>query len=51
MNRAEYIKKTREGKKTFSVLIEKEKMEKLEKRLEEEKKTKKRWLEEKIDEK
>lgn len=48
-SRAEYLRKRREDKKTFSVLIDKEKFDKLEHKLQEEKKTKKQWLEEKID--
>lgn len=48
-SRAEYLRKRRENKKTFSVLIDKEKFDKLEHKLQEENKTKKQWLEEKID--
>lgn len=48
-SRAEYLRKRREDKKTFSVLIDKEKFNKLEHKLQEENKTKKQWLEEKID--
>ena len=43
------MKQRREDKKTFSVLIEKDKLDKLEHKLQEDKKTKKQWLEEKID--
>lgn len=43
------MKQRREGKKSFNVLIDKEKFEKLEHKLQEENKTKKQWLEEKID--
>ena len=43
------MKQRRENKKTFSVLIEKDKLDKLEHKLQEDKKTKKQWLEEKID--
>lgn len=49
-SRADYMRKRREGKKTFSALIDKEKAERLEKRLQEEKRSKTSWLEEKIDE-
>lgn len=48
-SRADYMKQRREGKKSFNVLIDKDKFEKLEHKLQEEKKTKKQWLEEKID--
>ena len=44
------MKKRREGRKTFSALIDKEKAENLEKKLKEENKSKTSWLEEKIDE-
>jgi len=44
------MKSRREGKKTFSVLIDKDKAEAIEKKLKEENKTKSLWLEEKIDE-
>lgn len=44
------MKSRREGKKTFSALIDKEKAEAIEKKLKEENKTKTLWLEEKIDE-
>lgn len=50
ISRADYMKKRRENKKTFSALINKEKMEVLEKKLELEQKSKTSWLEEKIDE-
>ena len=49
-SRADYMKKRREGRKTFSALIDKEKAENLEKKLKEENKSKTSWLEEKIDE-
>lgn len=49
-SRAEYMKARRDGKKTFSVLIDREKAEMLERFLEEQKKTKSAWLEEKIEE-
>lgn len=48
-SRAEYLRKRREDKKTFSVLIDKERVEKLEQKLQQDNKTKKQWLEEKID--
>lgn len=44
------MKSRREGKKNFSVLIDKEKVEILEKKLDAQNKTKSAWLEEKIDE-
>lgn len=44
------MKSRREGKKNFSALIDKDKVEKLEQKLDEQKKTKSAWLEEKIDE-
>lgn len=44
------MQKRRINKKTFSVLIDKDKIEKLEQRLNEIKKSKTAWLEEKIDE-
>ena len=44
------MKSRREGKKNFSALIDKEKVESLEKKLKAEYKTKSAWLEEKIDE-
>lgn len=49
-SKAEYMQKRRTNKKTFSVLIDKDKIEKLEQRLNEIKKSKTAWLEEKIDE-
>ena len=49
-SRAEYMKQRRENKKSFSVLIDKEKFDKLEDKLQNDNKTKKQWLEEKIDE-
>lgn len=49
-SRADYMKKRREGKKTFSALIDREKAEGLEKKLRDEKRSKTSWLEEKIDE-
>ena len=44
------MKSRRKGKKNFSVLIDKEKAEKLEKKLDSQNMTKSAWLEEKIDE-
>lgn len=44
------MKTRREGKKQFNVLIDKEKFELFEQKLSLKKKTKKEWLEEKIDE-
>lgn len=48
-SRAEYLRKRREDKKTFSVLIDKERFNKLEHKLQKQNITKKQWLEEKID--
>lgn len=44
------MKVRRESKKTFSVSVDKEKMLKFEKKLDEQKLTKSDWLNEKIDE-
>jgi len=44
------MKSRREGKKNFSVLVDKDKAESLERKLVSENKTKAAWLEEKIDE-
>lgn len=44
------MKVRRESKKTFSVSVDKEKMLKFEKKLDEQKRTKSDWLNEKIDE-
>lgn len=49
-SRAEYFKERRKATKAFYVEIESGKMEKLESKLSEEKKTKKEWLNQKIDE-
>lgn len=49
-SRADYMKARRESKKTFSVSVDKEKMEKFETKLVEQKRTKAEWLNEKIDE-
>lgn len=50
ISRAEYFKERRKSKKSFNVLIDREKAEEFEKKLEELKKTKATWLNEKIDE-
>ncbi len=42
------MKQRRKDKKSFNVLIDKEKFDKLEQKLQEEDKTKKQWLEENI---
>lgn len=44
------MKQRREDKKTFSVLMDKEKVDRLEQKLQKDNKTKKEWLNEKIDE-
>lgn len=49
-SRAEYFKERRKSTKAFYVEVESEKMEKLEAKLSDEKKTKKEWLNQKIDE-
>lgn len=49
-SRADYFRQRRESRKSFNVLLEKEKAEKLEQKLKELKKTKAEWLNEKIDE-
>lgn len=49
-NRAEYFKERRLKLKTFSVVVEREKMEQFEKRLQEKGQTKAAWLNRKIDE-
>ena len=49
-SRAEYFKERREKFKSFTVEVEREKMERLEKKLSEQSKTKASWLNEKIDE-
>lgn len=49
-SRADYMRKRREGKKTFSALIDRDKAEGLEKKLKKENKSKTLWLEEKISE-
>lgn len=49
-SRAEYMRNRRKGSKPFYVEIEETKMERLETKLDEQNKTKKDWLNEKIDE-
>lgn len=49
-SRADYMKTRRENKKTFSALIDKDKALKLESQLKSKNKSKREWLEEKIDE-
>ena len=50
LSRADYFKKRRETRKHFNVLIDRQKAEAIEAKLEQEGKTKAAWLEEKIDE-
>ncbi len=49
-SRAEYFKARRKDRKDFNVLIPKEKYDKIDRKLKEQKKTKTEWLIEKIDE-
>lgn len=49
-SRADYFKERRKDYKAFNVEVERGKMEKFEKKLSENKTTKKQWLNEKIDE-
>ena len=49
-SRADYFKERRENFKAFHVEVEKNKMEQFEKKLQKERKSKKEWLYEKIDE-
>ena len=49
-SRADYFKQRRQNKKTFSVLRDREKVEKIEEHLKKQNKTKTIWLEEKINE-
>lgn len=49
-SRAEYMKDRRANFKAFHVEVEKERMKRLEDRLNQQGKTKKQWLDEKIDE-
>ncbi len=46
----EYMKTRRESKKTFSALVDRDKIEKLEEKLKQENTSKTKWLERKIDE-
>lgn len=48
-SRAEYFRERRKDRKDFSVLIPKEKYDKIDKKLKEQNKTKTQWLIEKID--
>lgn len=47
-SRAEYFKKRRENLKDFGVLVDRQKLETLEEKLKEQKKTKTQWLNEQI---
>lgn len=49
-SRADYFKERRAKFKSFTVEVEREKMERLEKRLSDKKTTKAKWLNQKIDE-
>ena len=49
-SRADYFRQRRENRKSFSVLLEREKAEKFEQKLRELNKTNAEWLNEKIDE-
>ena len=49
-SRAGYFRQRRENRKSFSVLLEREKAEKFEQKLKELNKTKAEWLNERIDE-
>lgn len=49
-SRAEYMKSRRQSRKTFSVVLEREKLERLENKLQEQQRTKTEWLNEKVDE-
>ena len=49
-SRADYFRQRRESRKSFNVLLEREKAEKFEQKLKELRKTKAEWLNEKIDE-
>lgn len=49
-SRADYFRQRRQNRKSFNVLLEKEKAERFEKKLNQLKKTKAEWLNEKIDE-
>jgi hypothetical protein len=49
-SRADYFRQRRESRKSFNVLLEREKAEKFEQKLKELRQTKAKWLNEKIDE-
>ena len=49
-SRADYFRKRRENQKTFSVVLDRKKLEQFETKLKEEQKNKTDWLNEKIDE-
>ncbi len=49
-SRAEYFRERRKKKKQISFILEREKIEKLDKKLEEKNQTRTEWLREKIDE-
>ena len=49
-SRADYFRQRRENRKSFSVLLEREKAEKFEQKLKKLNKTKAEWLNERIDE-
>ncbi len=49
-SRADYFRERRESRKSFNVLLDREKAEKFELKLKEIKKSKAQWLNEKIDE-
>ena len=49
-SRADYFKERRHKFKSFTVEVEREKMERLEKKLSDKKTTKAKWLNQKIDE-
>lgn len=49
-SRAEYFKERRKSQKTFSVVMEREKMERFEEKLKKKNQTKTEWLNAKIDE-
>ena len=49
-SRAGYMKSRRESRKTFSVVVDRTKLEQFEKKLQSKNRTKSQWLNEKIDE-
>ena len=49
-SRADYFRERRKERKAFNVLLEKEKLERLEEKLKKDNKTKTDWLNKKIDE-